>query len=66
MTAYIPLNTMWVKFRSAAGSGGIPDPRLTDIDIKVADMGVLEPALQQARNVLLMTHRGIEDFEFRT
>jgi putative ABC transport system permease protein len=26
----------------------------------------LEPALQQARNVVLMTHRGIEDFSFRT
>ena len=66
MTAYIPLNTMWVKFRSAAGLDGIPDPRLTDIDIKVDDLSLLEPALQQARNVMLMTHRGIEDFEFRT
>src|SRR4029077_17052593 len=26
----------------------------------------LEPALQQARNVLMMTHHGIEDFGFRT
>ena len=66
MTAYIPLNTMWIKFRSAAGLDGIPDPRLTDVDIKVADLAKLEPALQQARNVMLMTHRGIEDFEFRT
>ena len=65
-TVYIPLNTMWVKFKSAAGSGGIPDPRLTDIDIKVKDLARLEPALQQARNILMVTHRGIEDFEFRT
>ena len=65
-TVYIPLNTMWVKFKSAAGSGGIPDPRLTDIDIKVKDLELLEPALQQARNILMVTHRGIEDFEFRT
>jgi putative ABC transport system permease protein len=27
---------------------------------------LLEPALQQARNVLMLTHHGIEDFGFRT
>jgi putative ABC transport system permease protein len=26
----------------------------------------LEPALQQARNILMLNHRGIEDFTFRT
>jgi putative ABC transport system permease protein len=65
-TVYIPLNTAWVKFRAAAGTDNLPDPRLTDIDLKVADVGLLEPALQQARNVLLLTHRGIEDFTFQT
>jgi len=66
MSAYIPLNTMWMKFKSAGDVNGLPDPRLSDIDIKVADLSLLEPALQQARNVFLMTHRGIEDFSFRT
>ncbi|HEX7862070.1 MAG TPA: ABC transporter permease [Verrucomicrobiae bacterium] len=67
MTAYIPLNTAWIKFKAGGtDTNNIPDPRLSDIDIKVADMKLLEPALQQARNVLLMTHRGIEDFEFDT
>ncbi len=65
-TIYVPLNTMWVKFRSAAGTNNVPDPRLTDIDIKVASLERLEPALQQARNVLMLTHRGIEDFNFQT
>ena len=65
-TIYVPLNTMWVKFRSAAGTNNVPDPRLTDIDIKVASLEKLEPALQQARNVLMLTHRGIEDFNFQT
>ncbi|MBI3881297.1 MAG: ABC transporter permease [Verrucomicrobia bacterium] len=64
--AYIPLNTMWVRFRSAAGAGDTPDPRLSDIDMKVADLDLIEPALQQAKNVLLMTHNGIEDFTFTT
>ncbi len=66
LTVLIPLNTMWIKFKSAAGANNIPDPRLSDIDLKVADMKLLEPALQQARNIMMMTHRGIEDFEFRT
>ena len=60
-------NTAWIKFKAGGtDTNNIPDPRLSDIDIKVADMKLLEPALQQARNVLLMTHRGIEDFEFDT
>jgi putative ABC transport system permease protein len=65
-SAAIPLNTMWVRFRSASGSNNVPDPRLSDIDLKVQSLDKLEPALQQARNVMLMTHRGIEDFSFRT
>jgi putative ABC transport system permease protein len=65
-TVYMPLNTAWVRFRSASGFNNIPDPRLTDIDLKVADLEVMESALQQARNVLMLTHKGIEDFSFRT
>src|SRR6185503_618768 len=65
-TAYIPLNTMWLRFRSASGTNNIPDPRLNDIDLKVISLAKLEPALQQARNVMLMRHRGIEDFAFET
>jgi putative ABC transport system permease protein len=57
---------MWVRFRSATGTSGVPDPRLTDIDIKVADMEQMEKALQQTRNVLMITHNGIEDFNFRS
>ncbi len=65
-TIYMPLNTAWLRFRTAADKDGVPDPRLSDIDLKVTDLAALEPALQQARNVLMMTHRGIEDFNFRT
>jgi putative ABC transport system permease protein len=65
-TVYMPLQTAWLRFRASADRDSIPDPRLDDIDLKVADFDQLEPALQQARNVLMMTHRGIEDFEFRT
>ena len=65
-TIYVPLNTAWVRFRAAGDKDGIPDNRLSDIDLKVQDLEQLEPALQQARNVLMMTHHGIEDFGFRT
>jgi putative ABC transport system permease protein len=65
-TAYIPLNTMWLRFRASSGASSTPDPRLNDIDIKVSSLDKLEVALQQARNVLMMTHQGIEDFSFQT
>jgi putative ABC transport system permease protein len=65
-TVYMPLNTAWIRFRTAGDKDGIPDPRLSDIDLKVNGLDELEPALQQARNVLMLTHRGIEDFGFRT
>jgi putative ABC transport system permease protein len=57
---------MWLRFRASTGTNNVPDPRLTDIDIKVASVEQLEPALQQARNVMMLTHRGIEDFTFQT
>jgi putative ABC transport system permease protein len=65
-TVYMPLNTAWVRFRAAGDADGIPDPRLSDVDLKVHDLGQMEAALQQAKNVLLVTHNGIEDFNFRT
>ena len=63
---HMPLNTAWLRFRTAAGPDGEPDPRLTDVDIKVGSMEMMRPALQQAQNILMMTHHGIQDFEFRT
>jgi len=65
-TLYMPLNTAWVRFRSAGGASGIPDNRLSDIGLKVTSLEELEPALQQTRNVLMLTHHAIEDFGFRT
>jgi len=66
MTIYMPLNTAWIRFRAAGDIDGILDPRLSDIDIKVVDVERLEASLQQARNVLLQSRRGIEDFTFQT
>jgi putative ABC transport system permease protein len=70
-TVYIPLNTMWMKFRSGlsfgvASSGATGDPRLSALEIKIASVDRLAESLQQTRNVLMCTHKGIEDFTFRT
>jgi putative ABC transport system permease protein len=80
-TIYMPLNTAWMKFRSGMslaepgrwGSPGTPatgvvtaDPRLSNLELKVASVDVLAEALQQIRNILMSTHKGIEDFNFRT
>ncbi|MGO8678538.1 MAG: ABC transporter permease [Limisphaerales bacterium] len=76
-TVYLPLNTVWMKFRSGAtraaisagngmAIGATGDPRLSGLEFKVASIDQLTEALQQARNVLMCTHHGIEDFSFRT
>ncbi len=65
-TMYIPLSTMWLRFRAASGYNDTPDPKLTDIDLKVVSLEKMETAMQQARNVLMVTHNGIEDFTFGT
>jgi putative ABC transport system permease protein len=65
-TVYIPLNTMWLKFRSAAGSNNIPDPRLSSLSVKIRDIANMDPSIRQLRNVLMLTHHGIEDFAVQT
>ena len=74
-TVYIPLNTMWMKFRSGAAqaalgggsaTGSTGDPRLSSLELKIAGVERLPESLQQIRNVLMSTHKGIEDFTFRT
>jgi putative ABC transport system permease protein len=72
-TVYLPLNTAWMKFRSGGGrtalassGGNSGDPRLSGLELKVASVDLLPESLQQIRNVLMSTHKGIEDFSFRT
>src|SRR5262249_34250846 len=36
------------------------------LELKIASIDLLPQALQQIRNVLMCTHKGIEDFTFRT
>ena len=66
LTLYMPLNTAWMRFRAVGDTNGVPDNRLTDLDIKVKSLDQLDVTLQQVRNILMLTHRGIEDFGFHT
>src|SRR5438552_10685684 len=65
-TLFMPLNTVWLKFRASgagaqgAGGGGrsasagtvnVPDPRLSGLEVKIADVDHMNRALQQIRNV---------------
>jgi putative ABC transport system permease protein len=81
-TVYMPLNTMWLKLRAGYVPGppggrrgsaranepqiGAADPRLSSLEVKINDIENLGPAIQQVHNVLMTTHKGIEDFTFRT
>src|ERR1019366_8572460 len=48
------------------GAGMAVDPRLSSLELKIASADRLPEALQQIRNVLMNTHKGIEDFTFTT
>ncbi len=66
-TIFIPLNTMMVKFRGLIGNGTDGGSvQLSTLNMKIPSVDLLEPALQQVRNVLMVTHHGLEDFTFRT
>ena len=78
-TVYIPINTVWMKFRygqnatspsssssTSTNAAGTADPRLSTLELKILNADLLPQALQQIRNVLMSTHKGIEDFAFRT
>ena len=65
-TVYVPLSTMLLSFRSGTNAVSSSSARLSTLSMKVRDLDYLEPALQQVRNVMMMTHNGLEDFTFRT
>ncbi|MCC7518912.1 MAG: ABC transporter permease [Verrucomicrobiae bacterium] len=65
-----PISTMLATFRSASlqlpyDERG-PDPRLSELNLRVRDPDRLNDAVKEVRLALLKTHRGIEDFGFNT
>jgi putative ABC transport system permease protein len=66
----IPLTTVQATFKSGSLDGNnrekVADRTLSSLHLKVRNVDDLGPAIMQAREVLLKTHRGIEDFGFDT
>ncbi len=66
----IPITTMQATFKSGSLDGNnkekVADRTLSSLNLKVRKVEDLQPAIEQAREVLLKTHRGIEDFGFDT
>jgi len=65
-SVYVPLNTAALKFRASSPTGESVNPQLSVIEVKIDDLDRMNASIQQVRNVLFNTHKGIEDFSFRT
>ncbi len=69
---YVPLGTAALKFGNTPGAGAGPAAgssgavRLSSMEVKIDDISLMNASIQQVRNVLFSTHKGIEDFSFRT
>ena len=65
-TVFIPLNTMLLTLNWREKINKPSDQKLSSLDLRIPSVDVLEPALQQVRNILFITHHGIEDFTLQT
>jgi len=66
----IPITTFFSDFRSALrDSNNVeigPDYRLNELNVRITDAAQFDAALEQISNVLMSTHRGIDDFGYDT
>lgn len=65
----IPLTTMQAIFKSSNVQGGVdlgPDAKLDQIQVGIRDPARKPELAEHIRNVLLHTHKGIEDFSIET
>ncbi len=63
----IPLSTMFYEFMSGLYPEDSMDTvRMRDFTIRVTDIENFRPALEQVKAALMVTHRGVDDFEFET
>lgn len=65
----VPITTFTTVFKNTK-QAGTPDEgaelKLDDLNVQVADLNMFEEALAQIRQILMVTHRGIEDFSVET
>ncbi len=69
MTVIMPITTMQDIYFSAQVQDGVdlgPDARLDRIYLGIPEGRSMDQVLDHARNILLQTHRGIQDFGFET
>ncbi len=75
LTFLIPFETAFFEFKSTSAGAkdsktGVDDPgpvyKLDELAFQVADPDNIGPAIEHVRQVLLQTHRGVEDFTFDT
>ncbi|MFQ3671539.1 MAG: ABC transporter permease [Verrucomicrobiia bacterium] len=62
---FIPITTAQFHFKPSQ-NGEPPDLRLDGITVEVRDLRSFDTAIEQLRNILQQTHRGIIDFGFNT
>jgi putative ABC transport system permease protein len=65
----VPITTAQALFKTARMQNGLdqgPDMKLSLLSARIRDVRRFNTALDQIRNVLTLTHRGIQDFGFNT
>jgi putative ABC transport system permease protein len=65
----IPITTMQLVFKSSRVENGVeqgPDLKLNGLNVQISDLDHFHEALDQIRNIILLTHNGIQDFGLDT
>lgn len=63
----IPLSTMFYEFKAGLFPlDGMESVRIDNLVIRVADLKRFRDVLEQVRSALMITHRGVDDFDFDT
>lgn len=63
----IPLSTMFYEFKAGLFPlDGMESVRISNLVIRVADLGRFRDVLEQVRSALMITHRNVDDFDFDT
>lgn len=66
-SVFIPLSTMFQEFKSGLfPQDSMDSVRIENLSVRVADLTYFRETLDQIRNALNVTHRGIDDFDLET
>jgi putative ABC transport system permease protein len=66
-TVLIPFNTMFHELRSGAFPlDSLDTMKLETLTVRVEDLDYFQPALEQIRSILDITHRGVDDYDLET